>query len=205
MPSNATSENLRKLARLIAMGQPLQPQAVSEAIVLCAEAWDATQRNRGAAETLARDLIEVATSKCRDPQTPEDGLLGKTYWQGQKDTARRLLAALAVVGAGEEATNDDRWTPEQVFRRNLMGDKEWTCQVCHAFLGAIAWDHSRHSDWCPVAALGIGMDRHAELQRRVEALEVLYREASGESNYEMETSITAQLAAMAASPTEPQP
>lgn len=41
---NATSENLRKLARLIEMGQPLQARAVSEAIVLCASAWEA-ERN----------------------------------------------------------------------------------------------------------------------------------------------------------------
>lgn len=36
-----TPENLRKLARLIEMGQPLQARAASEAIVLCAAAWDA--------------------------------------------------------------------------------------------------------------------------------------------------------------------
>jgi hypothetical protein len=43
MTDHATSENLRKLARLIAVGQPLNSDAVSEAIVLCATAWEALE------------------------------------------------------------------------------------------------------------------------------------------------------------------
>jgi hypothetical protein len=38
---NGTPDNLKKLARLIEMGQPLRPVAVSQAIDLCVSAWEA--------------------------------------------------------------------------------------------------------------------------------------------------------------------
>jgi len=41
MNDNATPENMSKLARLIAIGQPLNEQTVSEAIDLCVTAWRA--------------------------------------------------------------------------------------------------------------------------------------------------------------------
>lgn len=56
----ATSENLRKLARLIEMDQPLHGQAVSEAIVLCTTAWEADRlalsQQTARIETLEDDL-----------------------------------------------------------------------------------------------------------------------------------------------------
>ena len=41
MSDNATPENMSKLARLIAIGQPLNEQTVSETIDLCVTAWKA--------------------------------------------------------------------------------------------------------------------------------------------------------------------
>lgn len=52
--ANATPENLSKLARLIAMGQPLQSQAVAEAITLCVAAWEADRGARGISEEAFR-------------------------------------------------------------------------------------------------------------------------------------------------------
>jgi hypothetical protein len=49
MNDNATPENMSRLARLIAIGQSLNEQAVSETIDLCVTAWKAD-----------RDLLELA-------------------------------------------------------------------------------------------------------------------------------------------------
>lgn len=70
---------------------------------LVAERDAAEQRLREAWQ-LADDLCDAAIAKCIDPETPRDGFFGLTYWQGQKDTARKLLAALAPA-APEDATS----------------------------------------------------------------------------------------------------
>lgn len=54
---NATPENLKKLARLIKMGQPLQSLAASEAIELCVAVWEADR------EQLRLAIIDQANTE----------------------------------------------------------------------------------------------------------------------------------------------
>ena len=58
MNDNATPENMSKLARLIAIGQPLNEQTVSEAIDLCVAAWEAERAHASADVCMWRDCEE---------------------------------------------------------------------------------------------------------------------------------------------------
>lgn len=64
-------------------------------------AWEADEAELARLRELAIDLVEVAQAKIRNPATPNDGFLGRAYWQGQKDTARKFFATTALE-AGEE-------------------------------------------------------------------------------------------------------
>ena len=93
MNDNATPENMSKLARLIAISQPLNEQAVSEAIDLCADAWRADKAEM-ANMALARRANVILVQRL---EAAERWMAG----------AIKLEPRLESLDLGAELTQDD--------------------------------------------------------------------------------------------------
>jgi hypothetical protein len=104
MTDNATSENLRKLARLIAMGQPLNADAVSEAIVLCADAWDASQARVETLREFDADTVRVCSETIwgKHAEEAHEGIR-----LARHNFLQRLATALAAAPNAPSAATSD--------------------------------------------------------------------------------------------------
>jgi hypothetical protein len=93
MVRNATPNNLKKLARLIKMGQPLQGIAVSEAIDLCASAWEADRKR------LNEALHDAALEKRDKLQRCEEKVVLEARIEAlASDKAAMRLEIVTIIG-----------------------------------------------------------------------------------------------------------
>jgi hypothetical protein len=115
---NATIENLRKLARLIEMDQPLHAEAVAESILLCASAWEAERkRAQKRYEELEQDFNTMRQAKQARIEALEIKAarwlaLASPMWVGDESEGHFVCLACNQRGTDDGGTKTIRHIPD---------------------------------------------------------------------------------------------
>lgn len=103
MDAKPLSWRMKELVRLLVSGeatieanlQTLEQWADVDVVALEAQVA-AKEEVLNEVYNLADGLVDAGKAKTNSLDTPDEGFLGRRYYQGQKDTARKILAEMSI-------------------------------------------------------------------------------------------------------------